>query len=105
VDSQNEAAAAAAAASGYFDIIQQHRALGRGHHGGGDWAGGWDLGKLREAMGMHYGFDSPAQCIKYMTGSHDQVRFSGYLSNVGGACWAAAGCRLAGGWYMTGSHD
>ncbi len=21
--------------SGYFDIIQQHRALGRGHHGGG----------------------------------------------------------------------
>lgn len=27
--------------SGYFDIIQQHRALGRGHHGGGDWADGW----------------------------------------------------------------
>jgi hypothetical protein len=64
--------------SGYFDIIQQHRALGRGHHGGGDWAGGWDLPKLREAMGVHYGFESPAQCIKYMTGSHDQVR-SGQL--------------------------
>jgi hypothetical protein len=59
--------------AGYFDIIQQHRALGRGHHGGGDWAGGWDLPKLREAMGVHYGFESPVQCIKYMTGSHDQV--------------------------------
>uniref|UniRef100_A0A383W668 1,4-alpha-glucan branching enzyme n=1 Tax=Tetradesmus obliquus TaxID=3088 RepID=A0A383W668_TETOB len=59
--------------SGYFDIIQQHRALGRGHHGGGDWAGGWDLPKLREAMGVHYGFERPDQCIKYMTGSHDQV--------------------------------
>ena len=55
------------------DIIQQHRALGRGHHGGGDWADGWDLPRLRTAMGVHYGFTSPAQCIKYMTGSHDQV--------------------------------
>lgn len=59
--------------SGYFDIIQQHRALGRGHHGGGDWADGWDLARLREAMGVHYGFESPTQCIKYITGSHDQV--------------------------------
>ncbi|KAI3423988.1 hypothetical protein D9Q98_009821 [Chlorella vulgaris] len=59
--------------SGYFDIVQQHRALGRGHHGGGDWAGGWDLARLRTAMGVHYGFQSPVQCIKYMTGSHDQV--------------------------------
>lgn len=33
--------------SGYFDIIQQHRALGRGHHGGGDWAAGWDLPRMR----------------------------------------------------------
>lgn len=69
--------------SGYFDIIQQHRALGRGHHGGGDWAGGWDLPKLREAMGVHYGFERPDQCIKYMTGSHDQV-----------------GCQRNGGWYQ-----
>eukprot|EP00887_Chlorella_sp_A99_P003655 scaffold7.g3655.t1 len=59
--------------SGYFDIIQQHRALGRGHHGGGDFAAGWDLERLRTAMGVHYGFESPVQCIKYMTGSHDQV--------------------------------
>eukprot|EP00878_Enallax_costatus_P013457 GHUV01014072.1.p1 GENE.GHUV01014072.1~~GHUV01014072.1.p1 ORF type:complete len:359 (+),score=43.42 GHUV01014072.1:1072-2148(+) len=69
--------------SGYFDIIQQHRALGRGHHGGGDWADGWDLPKLRTAMGVHYGFESPVQCIKYMTGSHDQV-----------------GCQNGGGWYQ-----
>jgi hypothetical protein len=59
------------------DIIQQHRALGRGHHGGGDWADGWDLPKLRTAMGVHYGFTSPVQCIKYMTGSHDQVKGGG----------------------------
>lgn len=26
--------------AGYFDIVQQHRALGRGHHGGGDYADG-----------------------------------------------------------------
>jgi hypothetical protein len=41
--------------------------------GGGDWADGWDLPRLRTAMGVHYGFESPVQCIKYMTGSHDQV--------------------------------
>lgn len=68
--------------SGYFDIIQQHRALGRGHHGGGDWAEGWNLPKLRTAMGLHYGFSHPNQCIKYMLGSHDQV-----------------GCRHGGKWY------
>lgn len=67
--------------SGYFDIIQQHRALGRGHHGGGDWAAGWDLPRLRTAMGLHYGFTHPVQCIKYMLGSHDQV-----------------GCRKGGAW-------
>jgi len=59
--------------SGYFDIIQQHRALGRGHHGGGDWADGWNFPRLRTAMGLHYGFSWPTQCVKYMTGSHDQV--------------------------------
>eukprot|EP00191_Tetraselmis_sp_GSL018_P007336 CAMPEP_0177609820 /NCGR_PEP_ID=MMETSP0419_2-20121207/19359_1 /TAXON_ID=582737 /ORGANISM="Tetraselmis sp., Strain GSL018" /LENGTH=641 /DNA_ID=CAMNT_0019104903 /DNA_START=286 /DNA_END=2211 /DNA_ORIENTATION=- len=59
--------------SGYFDIIQQHRALGRGHHGGGDWAEGWNFPRLRTAMGLHYGFTWPTQCVKYMTGSHDQV--------------------------------
>mmetsp|Transcript_6640 Transcript_6640/g.16965 ORF Transcript_6640/g.16965 Transcript_6640/m.16965 type:complete len:708 (+) Transcript_6640:398-2521(+) len=59
--------------SGYFDIIQQHRALGRGHHGGGDWAEGWNFPRLRTAMGLHHGFTWPTQCVKYMTGSHDQV--------------------------------
>ncbi|KIZ02351.1 1,4-alpha-glucan branching enzyme [Monoraphidium neglectum] len=68
--------------SGYFDIIQQHKALGRGHHGGGDWAAGWDLPRLRTAMGLHPGFTAPTQCIKYMLGSHDQV-----------------GCRHGGKWY------
>eukprot|EP00884_Botryococcus_braunii_P002910 jgi/Botrbrau1/1261/Bobra.0163s0054.1 len=68
--------------SGYFDIIQQHRALGRGHHGGGDWAEGWNLPRLRTAMGLHYGFTSPTQCIKYLLGSHDQV-----------------GCQHGGKWY------
>ena len=85
--------------SGYFDIIQQTRALGRGHHGGernpcqsmlltntsscaenqgdcrsgGDWAEGWNLPRLRTVMALHYGFTSPTQCIKYLLGSHDQV--------------------------------
>eukprot|EP00189_Rhodosorus_marinus_P009067 CAMPEP_0184752574 /NCGR_PEP_ID=MMETSP0315-20130426/43648_1 /TAXON_ID=101924 /ORGANISM="Rhodosorus marinus, Strain UTEX LB 2760" /LENGTH=547 /DNA_ID=CAMNT_0027231913 /DNA_START=1256 /DNA_END=2899 /DNA_ORIENTATION=+ len=59
--------------SGYFDIIQQHRALGRGHHGGGDWAEGWNLPRLRTVMALHYGFESPTQCVKYILGSHDQV--------------------------------
>jgi len=59
--------------SGYFDIIHQHRALGRGHHGGGDWADGWDFGKLRTVFTLHYGFETPTQCIKYLTGSHDQI--------------------------------
>lgn len=59
--------------SGYFDIIQQHRALGRGHHGGGDWAEGWNLPRLRQVMALHYGFEHPTQCIKYILGSHDQV--------------------------------
>ena len=59
--------------SGYFDIIHQHRALGRGHHGGGDWADGWNIPKLRTAMCMHFGFEQPHQCIKYLLGSHDQV--------------------------------
>jgi len=68
--------------SGYFDIIQQHRALGRGHHGGGDWAAGWDLPRLRTVMVLHYGFSAPTQCIKYLLGSHDQV-----------------GCRKGGAWY------
>ncbi|EFJ45925.1 1,4-alpha-glucan branching enzyme II [Volvox carteri f. nagariensis] len=68
--------------SGYFDIIQQHRALGRGHHGGGDWAAGWDLPRLRTVMALHPGFTSPTQCIKYLLGSHDQV-----------------GCRNGGAWY------
>ncbi|GLC39115.1 hypothetical protein PLESTB_000005900 [Pleodorina starrii] len=68
--------------SGYFDIIQQHRALGRGHHGGGDWAAGWDLPRLRTVMVLHYGFTGPTQCIKYLLGSHDQV-----------------GCRNGGAWY------
>ncbi|KAG2484155.1 hypothetical protein HYH03_017036 [Edaphochlamys debaryana] len=68
--------------SGYFDIIQQHRALGRGHHGGGDWAAGWDLPRLRTVMVLHYGFTGPTQCIKYLLGSHDQV-----------------GCRKGGAWY------
>jgi hypothetical protein len=36
-------------------------------------------------MGVHYGFDSPAQCIKYMTGSHDQVRV-GWSEGFCGAC-------------------
>ena len=58
--------------SGYFDIIQQHRALGRGHHGGGDWAEGWNLPRLRTVMGLHYGFTAPTQCVKYLLGSHDQ---------------------------------
>ncbi|KAK9822655.1 hypothetical protein WJX81_004831 [Elliptochloris bilobata] len=68
--------------SGYFDIIQQHRALGRGHHGGGDWAEGWNLPRLRTVMGLHYGFTAPTQCIKYLLGSHDQV-----------------GCSKGGAWY------
>nr|QKY15164.1 starch branching enzyme (1,4-alpha-glucan branching enzyme II) (SBE2) [Polytomella parva] len=68
--------------SGYFDIIQQHRALGRGHHGGGDWAEGWNLPRLRTAMGMHFGFEWPTQCVKYLLGSHDQI-----------------GCRKGGAWY------
>ncbi|KAL6751388.1 glycoside hydrolase superfamily [Haematococcus lacustris] len=68
--------------SGYFDIIQQHRALGRGHHGGGDWAAGWDLPRLRTVMVLHYGFTHPTQCIKYLLGSHDQI-----------------GCRKGGAWY------
>jgi len=68
--------------SGYFDIIQQHRALGRGHHGGGDWAAGWDLPRLRTVMVLHFGFEKPTQCIKYLLGSHDQV-----------------GCRKGGAWY------
>jgi 1,4-alpha-glucan branching enzyme len=68
--------------SGYFDIIQQHRALGRGHHGGGDWAAGWDLPRMRTVMILHFGFEKPTQCIKYLLGSHDQV-----------------GCRKGGAWY------
>eukprot|EP01023_Acetabularia_acetabulum_P029445 TRINITY_DN2779_c0_g1_i1.p1 TRINITY_DN2779_c0_g1~~TRINITY_DN2779_c0_g1_i1.p1 ORF type:complete len:684 (-),score=140.22 TRINITY_DN2779_c0_g1_i1:276-2021(-) len=68
--------------SGYFDIIQQHRALGRGHHGGGDWAEGWNLPRLRTAMALHPGFTAPTQCIKYLLGSHDQV-----------------GCKNGGAWY------
>ena len=68
--------------SSYFDIIQQHRALGRGHHGGGDWASGWDIPKLRTAFGMHYGFSSTTQTVKYFLGSHDQC-----------------GCRHGGGHY------
>ena len=59
--------------SGYFDIVQQHKALGRGHHGGGDWAEGWNIPRLRTAMGMHYGFEQPHQCIKYLLGSHDRA--------------------------------
>ena len=59
--------------SGYFDIVQQHKALGRGHHGGGDWAEGWNIPRLRTAMGMHYGFEQPHQCIKYLLGSHDRT--------------------------------
>lgn len=59
--------------SGYFDIIHQHRALGRGHHGGNEYAAGWDFPRLRTVMGLHYGFTSPTQCIKYVLGSHDQV--------------------------------
>mmetsp|Transcript_5310 Transcript_5310/g.19417 ORF Transcript_5310/g.19417 Transcript_5310/m.19417 type:complete len:341 (-) Transcript_5310:160-1182(-) len=58
--------------SGYFDVIQQHRALGRGHHGGGDWADGWNLPKMRTVMCLHYGFNSTTHCVKYMLGSHDQ---------------------------------
>eukprot|EP00198_Chlamydomonas_reinhardtii_P005063 XP_001694399.1 predicted protein [Chlamydomonas reinhardtii] len=69
--------------SGYFDIIQQHRALGRGHHGGGDWAEGWNLPRLRTVMVLHYGFTHPTQCIKYLLGSHDQV-----------------GCHNGGAWYQ-----
>lgn len=53
--------------SGYFDIIHQHRALGRGHHGGSEFAAGWDFGKLRTVFALHYGFTSPTQCIKYLT--------------------------------------
>mmetsp|Transcript_3793 Transcript_3793/g.10743 ORF Transcript_3793/g.10743 Transcript_3793/m.10743 type:complete len:283 (-) Transcript_3793:353-1201(-) len=68
--------------SGYFDIIQQHRALGRGHHGGGDWAEGWNLPRLRTVMVLHFGFEKPTHCIKYLLGSHDQV-----------------GCRNGGAWY------
>lgn len=59
--------------SAYFDIIHQHRALGRGHHGGGDCAAGWDFPRLRTVMGLHYGFTSPTQCTKYVLGSHDQI--------------------------------
>lgn len=59
--------------SAYFDIIHQHRALGRGHHGGGDYADGWDFPRLRTVFGLHYGFTSPTQCTKYILGSHDQV--------------------------------
>ncbi|KAG1668585.1 hypothetical protein FOA52_007320 [Chlamydomonas sp. UWO 241] len=59
--------------SGYFDIIQQHKALGRGHHGGGDWAAGWDLPRMRTVMILHFGFESPTECVKYLLGSHDQV--------------------------------
>jgi len=58
--------------SGMFDVLQQHRALGRGHHGGGDWSEGWDLAKLRTCFTLHYGFEKPFQHIKYMLGSHDQ---------------------------------
>ena len=91
--------------SGYFDIIQQTRALGRGHHGGtsttmsillpvnplshadiqgdwhsgGDWAEGWNLPRLRTVMALHYGFTSPTQCIKYLLGSHDQVCHCSHL--------------------------
>jgi hypothetical protein len=77
--------------SGYFDIIQQHKALGRGHHGGGDWSAGWDLPRLRTAMGLHYGFTAPTQCVKYMLGSHDQV---GGAGGAGG--WGLA---AGGGWW------
>jgi len=59
--------------SGYFDIIQQHKALGRGHHGGGDWAEGWNLPRLRTVMALHYGFEKPTHCVKYILGSHDQI--------------------------------
>lgn len=40
----------------------------------GDWAEGWNLPRLRTVMGLHYGFTAPTQCIKYLLGSHDQVR-------------------------------
>jgi len=59
--------------SGYFDAIQQHRALGRGSHGGSEYAAGWDLPRLRTVMQLHYGFWKPTHAIKYMLGSHDQV--------------------------------
>jgi hypothetical protein len=77
--------------SGYFDIIQQHKALGRGHHGGGDWEAGWDLPKLRTAMGLHPGFTSPTQCVKYMLGSHDQVGGGGGLAQ-GAAALSPPAC-------------
>ena len=43
-------------------------------HASGDWAEGWNLPRLRTVMGLHYGFTAPTQCIKYLLGSHDQVR-------------------------------
>ncbi len=50
-------------------------ALTRMHaRAGGDWAEGWNLPRLRTVMALHYGFTSPTQCIKYLLGSHDQVR-------------------------------
>lgn len=59
--------------SGLFDIVQQQKALGRGHHGGSDWAAGWDLPRLRSAVALHPGFSQPTHVVKYFTGSHDQV--------------------------------
>lgn len=59
--------------SGLFDIVQQQRALGRGHHGGSDWSAGWDLPRLRSAMALHDGFTQPTHVVKYFCGSHDQV--------------------------------
>lgn len=59
--------------SAYFDIIHQHRALGRGHHGGSEFTDGWDFPRLRTVLGLHYGFTSPTQCTKYVLGSHDQI--------------------------------
>lgn len=59
--------------SGLFDIVQQQKALGRGHHGGSDWSAGWDLPRLRSAMALHAGFTQPTHVVKYFCGSHDQV--------------------------------
>lgn len=57
-------------ASGWFDMVRQHRALGRNPPNGQPV---WDTGALKAALGIHEGFSKPSQMVKFLLGSHDQV--------------------------------